>query len=254
MIKVKRYFDINGLKVNPKKTQVIFFGSRQNIAKIPADLRINFDGNLIEPSKQVKNLGIIFDNYMAFDGHIDYLYRNTIGTLLFLNHLKNKLDKDTRIMLTQSLALSKVNYCFKIWGSAGKSQMQKVQKLQNFASKIAIGNVRKYDRATPCLNKLKWLKMEEKYRYELCVFMYKIVNKLIPGTLLPLTPVYRVSQATTRQSNDFYIPVNRTNTGGRELAKSCPRLWNCLPREIREVRTLRSFQRNLKEHMLSSRE
>ena len=86
-----------------------------------------------------------------------------MGSLLFLNHLKDKVEEDTRIMLVQSLALCSIDYCFKIWGSAGKTQIQRVQKLQNFAAKIAVGNVRKYDRATPCINELNWLKIELKY-------------------------------------------------------------------------------------------
>ena len=205
MSRAKHYFDSNGLKVNPQKTQVIFVGSRQNIAKIPADTKINFDGNLIEPINHVKNLGVIFDNYMSFDKHIDEVCRKTIGTLIYLNYIKNKIDRETRIMLVQSLAMSKVDYCFKIWGSTGVSQMQRIQKLQNFAAKIAIGNVKKYDHVTPCILELKWLRIEEKIKYELCVLMYKRVNGLIPEMLIPLTPVYSVSQASTRQQNDFYI-------------------------------------------------
>ena len=243
MSRAKQYFDSNGLKVNPQKTQAIFVGSRQNIAKIPVDTKIDFDGKLISPSSTVKNLGVVFDNYMTFDKHIDDVRRKTIVSLILLNNIKNKVDKDTRVMLVQSLALSKVDYCFKIWGCTGKSQIQRIQKLQNFAAKVAIGNVKKYDHASPCIYELKWLKIEEKYIYELCVFMYKRVNKLISEMLIPLTPVNSVSQAVTRQSNDFYVSLSRTNLGSRELAKGCPRLWNKLPREIREVTTLTSFKR-----------
>ena len=248
MKKAKIYFDRNGLKVNPQKTQAIFIGSRQNIAKIPSDLRINFDGVLIEPSKSVKNLGVIFDNYMTFENHIKDLHRKTIGSLVFLNHLKHKIDRDTRIMLIQSLALSTMNYCFKVWGSAGKSQIQRVQKLQNFAAKIAIGNVRKFDHATPCINELNWLKIEVRYKYELCIFMFKRINGLIPEMLIPLTPVHSVSQTTTRQSNNYYVLRNRTNLGGKALAKSCPKLWNALPGEVKGVGTLTAFKKKLLEH------
>ena len=254
MSRAKHYFDSNGLKVNPQKTQAIFVGSRQNIAKIPVDTRINFDGNLIEPTCQVKNLGVVFDNYMTFDKHIDEIRRKTIGSLIYLNNIKNKIDKETRIMLVQSLAMSKVDYCFKIWGSTGITQIQRIQKLQNFAAKIAIGNVKKYDHVTPCIRELKWLRIEEKYKYELCVLMYRRVNGLAPEMLIPLTPVYSVSHASTRQSNDFYISISRTDLGSRELAKSCPRLWNTLPREIREVTTLTSFKRKLKEYFLVTRD
>ena len=44
-------------------------------------------------------------------------------------------------------------------------QIQRIQKFQNFAAKVAIGNVKKYDHVTPCIRELKWLRIEEKYRY-----------------------------------------------------------------------------------------
>ena len=42
--KAQRYFDENGLLINAGKTQCIFIGSRQNIAKLPANITINFNG------------------------------------------------------------------------------------------------------------------------------------------------------------------------------------------------------------------
>ena len=57
--KAKHYFDKNGLLINPSKTQCIFIGSRQNIAKLPNDLCLNFDGNEIYPSTSVKNRSLI---------------------------------------------------------------------------------------------------------------------------------------------------------------------------------------------------
>ena len=155
------------------------------------------------------------------------------------------IDVETRVMLIHSLALSTINYCFKIWGNTNKSEIQRVQKLQNFAAKIAVGNARKYDRATPYIEKMNWLKIHDKYLYELGVFMYKRVNGIIPEMLLNLTPVHSISQVSTRQSYDFYIPRSRTELGSRGLGKRGPKLWNELPREVKESCSLSIFKRKL---------
>ncbi len=63
----KRYFLRNGLLLNPSKTQCILIGSRQLLAAIPPDTNVHFDGEIIQPSCQVKNLGVHFDRYMLFD-------------------------------------------------------------------------------------------------------------------------------------------------------------------------------------------
>jgi len=246
----KTYFDVNGLKVNAQKTQIIFLGNRQNIAKIPNEIKVNFDGNLIEPSKVVKNLGVYMDCHMSFDKHIDEMHKKTMGTLIFLNHIKDKIDKETRVLIVQSLALGIINYCCKIWGSACKTQLHRVQKLQNFAAKIATGNGKKYDRATPHINLLKWLKIEQKYLFDICIMIYKTINKETPTWLLSFPTVGEVIQVATRQSNDLFVPRTRTDSGKRQLAIRGPTLWNNLPNVIKESNNLNLFKCKLKEYFL----
>ena len=231
---VKLYFDINGLKINPQKTQIIFIGSRQNLSRIPPNLSINFDGNLIVPCKFVKKFGTFLDNYLVFDKHVDEIYRKTMGTLIYINRIKDKVDKDTRVLIVQSLALSVINYCSKIWGSANKSQLQRIQKIQNFAAKVATGNARKYDHATPYIQQLKWLKIEKKYCFDVCVLMYKVVNNLIQTDLFPLVTVREIHQVPTRQSSDLYVQRARTDVGKREMSIRGPEHWSQLPLNIKE--------------------
>jgi len=82
--------------------------------------------------------------------------------------IKENFDKSTRIEVVETLVLSLINYCSRIWGSTNKTQIKRVQKLQNFAAKVAHGNSRKYDYATPIINELKWLKVEQKCFNYIC--------------------------------------------------------------------------------------
>ena len=247
----KRYFDKNGLMINTRKTQIVFIGSRQNIAKIPDDTKITFDGNFITPSNFVKTLGVTIDRYMTFDEHINDMHKKTMGTLIFINRIKDKLDRDTRVLLVEALALSLLNYCCKIWGSAGKTQIQRVQKLQNFAAKIASGKGRKYDRATPYITELNWLKIDKKCSYDACIFIYKILHKHIPDWLVSIETVGNARHRFTRQCNDIFIRRASTNTGKRQFNIRGPLLWNTLPTDIREGGSLGAFKNRLRDHYLS---
>ncbi len=64
-----KYVSENGLKLNAKKTQCIFIGTRQ-IPKIPDNTTLTFQNTIIKPSCPVKNIGVHFDNYMTFDAHL----------------------------------------------------------------------------------------------------------------------------------------------------------------------------------------
>lgn len=254
LMSAKLYFQRNGLLVNENKTQCIFIGSRQYISRIPEDVKLNFNGSLIMPSKKVKNLGVYFDRYLLFDAHIDELYKKITGTLLYINRIKNSFDTPTRVMLIQSLVLSLINYCSKIWGMSNKQQIERVQKLQNFAAKVADGNARKYDHVTPILNKLNWLRVNEKIRFDICLTVYKALHSQYPGWLFSLTTRNLVRSRPTRQDNELVI--NKTST---DIGKNCfsimgPILWNSLPIQLRNVNSLSSFKKNLKRYIIDTRQ
>ncbi len=165
--KLKTYFHRNGLMLNASKTQCIFIGSRQLMARIQDNTIIQLDGNSITPSKQVKYLGVFLDCHLTFDVHIHELSKKVMGTLMYLNRIKDKFEKTTRILVVQSLVLSLMNYCLKIWGTTNATLLHNVQKLQNFAARVAVGGVGKYEHVTPVITQLKWLKMKEKLFYDI---------------------------------------------------------------------------------------
>ena len=97
------------------------------------------------------------DQTLTFETHIDEMAKKVHGTLSFINRLGDNFDKATRINVVQSLVLSIINYGLKIWGLASKHQLQRVQRLQNFAAKVAVGGMRKFDHVSLAIKELKWL-------------------------------------------------------------------------------------------------
>ena len=132
-----------------------------------------------------------------------------------------------------------------------KEQLDRVQKLINFAAKVALGRSRKYDHATPFLKELKWLRFEKKIIYDVCVFMFNVVNKKFPEWLFSFPRVSDMIDRDTRQSDDLYVPRTRTDIGSRALRVSGPRCWNTLPDHIKAAPTSKSFQSGLKKFLLN---
>lgn len=249
--KVKFYFQTNGLLLNESKTQCIFIGSRQYISEINDNIQIDFNGNSIRPMKSVKNLGVHFDRYMSFESHIDELYKKVMGTLIYLNRVKDFFEPDTRLIVVQSLALSLINYCFVIWGSTNDLLLNRVQKLQNFAARVAIGTVKKFEHITPFLLQLEWLKVKDRYIYDVNVIVFKIVRNMFPNWLYDFNTVDSVTGMITRQANNLVIRRAFTNVGSREMRTRGPHLWNRLPSVIREAASLNSFKNKLQKYILN---
>ncbi len=99
---------------NSARTQCIFIGNHQLLSRIPPNTTVSFDGNVIYPSKHVKNLGVYFDRQMLFSVHIKELNKKVMGILMFLCKMSNTLDKESRIMVIQAIVLNLFNYCIRI--------------------------------------------------------------------------------------------------------------------------------------------
>ncbi len=163
LLRLKHYFLTNGLLLNPAKTQCIFIGSRQLLSLIPPDTRVNLDGDSIHPSTHMKNLGVYLDRYMTFDVHVNELNKKVVGTLMHIYRISLNFEKRTRTIVVQSLVVSLVNYCIRIWCTTNAILLNNIQKLQNFAAKVAVGGARKYDHVSPIIKELRWLKIKEKH-------------------------------------------------------------------------------------------
>ncbi len=163
----------------------------------------------IYPNTYVKKLGVYFDRYMLFDVHITDLHKK----VMFLNRISEDFDKPTRETVVESLVLSVINYCINIWGSGNKTNLHNVQKLQNFASEIAIRGARKYDHAIPPRKELQWVnipdiiiyfgKMHHSVQSNQCFFY--------PEWFLKFPTVRESTTNMTRQENKFYIQRTRTD-------------------------------------------
>lgn len=248
---VANYFNANGLLINANKTQCIIIGSRQNLAKIPNEIKIKCDGYDISPCNVVKNLGVYIDRYMTFETHIDELYKKTIGILMYINRIKDKFERNIRIAVVQVLALSILNYCSLIWGAACNTQIFRIQKLQNFAARIATGGVGKYDHITPHIRNLKWLKMNNKFNFDLCIFVFKIIiNKKIPDWIINITTVGTLNPRTTRQSSSLAIPRTNSCMGDKNVEVRGPKIWNELPNSVKESHSFYTFKKRLKDYFL----
>ena len=249
--KARRYFNYNGLLLNEGKTQCIFFGASHYIRSIPENFRISFNDNELIPQKHVKNLGLHMDCCMNFNIHMDELHKKLFGTLLFLNRINKRFYQDCRIMVIQSLILSSLNYALKVWGSTNKTNIQKAQRLQNFASKVAVGGAKRGDHATPLIEKLNWLRIDKRYIFEMCLFVFKIKTNKLPEWLFkfPVASEMREANVVTRQNNKLFIPRTRTNTGARNLLVEGPRLWNSLPNNLLSCQSLLCFRKKLFDYL-----
>ena len=116
--KIQNWADENGFKFSKTKTACVHFCTKRKPHNDPC---LHLDGNQIKVVKEVKCLGVIFDNKLSFLPHITMLKEKCIGTLEVIKVVANSkwgADKINLLHLYRSLVRSKLDYGCILYGSA----------------------------------------------------------------------------------------------------------------------------------------
>jgi hypothetical protein len=117
---INSWLKANRLKMNPDKTQVIWLGSRQLLARVDNEPVHLLDGTVIESSTTVRNLGVTFDSTMTMASHVSAVTRSCFYQLRQLRGIRRSLTDDAATALVHALVSSRVDYCNALlYGSSG---------------------------------------------------------------------------------------------------------------------------------------
>ena len=121
------------LLINPDKTKVLAVGVPHLLQKLSLFSITLFDKKLT-PVPLVKDLGVLLDTCLNYNEHITKTASNCLFKLKQIN--KHLLDKKTLLLEINSFVFSKLQYCSTVWSNTSNSNIDKLQKVQNFAGRI----------------------------------------------------------------------------------------------------------------------
>ena len=106
-----------------------------------------------------------------------------------------------------------------VWSNTSTQNINKLQSIQNFASKI-VTNSRKFDHVTPLLHQLNWRPVKQLLYYRDAVLTYKCFNGLAPKYLVDkFTKLSSIHTCHTRERDLLHMPLYRTVTSQRTFAE-----------------------------------
>ena len=242
------WFHSHGLKVNTAKTELILFGSRQNCRGLDP-ISIRFREDTIREGPMVKNLGVVFDRHLTWDPHVSALVKKCNGILIGLSHVRHQIPPVLLPTLVNALVLSHVRYCLAVFGNGSEKNIQRLQKIINFALRVVSGR-HKFDHISDVREELGWPTARQLYEIHSLNFLHKI---RCTGEPLALSSQLQVNSAlrsrSTRQDTDLALPRARTEAGRRRLLFSTVQLYNRLPLETRDL-PLGAFKRAMSERLV----
>ena len=142
-------------------------------------------------------------------------------------------------MIYMSLIYSHINYCILIWGSADKSTVEPLFKLQKKAIRI-ISKSNYLDHTAPLFKSLKLLTVYDVYKLNCILFIYKCLKCNYVSELR--TRIQRNSdyhEYNTRNRNLFRnTNIMRLNICQRSFLNNGINLWNVLDSDIKQVNSI----------------
>ncbi|XP_063967021.1 uncharacterized protein LOC135156941 [Lytechinus pictus] len=154
----------------------------------------------------------------------------------------------------RALITSRIDYANSLLCGTSSANIQRLQRAQNRAAKLVF-LAKKRDHASPLLDQLHWLPVYKRVTYKILTIAYKCIHNCAPPYLNDLISLYQSERRGLRSGTDTTLlarPRTATSSGDRSFAAAAPRLWNQLPRCIRESSSLGAFQRSLKTFLFNS--
>ena len=160
-------------------------------------------GKKINPVIVAKDLGLYLDQSLTYSDHVTKTASNCMHKLIEINRIKHLLDNKTSVLLMDSFIFSKLFYCSTVWSNTSKSNIEKLQLVQNFAARIVLG-LRKYDHISQGIKSLNWLQVSDRLYINDAVMTFKCIhNNLVPDYLIDkFTFRSQIATRNTRQSNE----------------------------------------------------
>ena len=243
LISFDAWFHSHGLKVNTDKTELMVLGSRQNCRSLDP-VMVHFREDTVHESPCVKNLGVLFDKHFTWDSHVSSLTRKCYGILIGLAHVRHIIPRELLPQLVDALVVSHVRYCLAVYGNGTQKNMQRLDKVLNFALRIISGK-RKFDHLSNIRKELGWPTADELYRQQSLNLLHKIHITGEPQALASHLHVNsNLRSLSTRQNLDFALPRVRTEAGKRRFLYDVVQNYNKLPLPMRHS-TIPHFKREI---------
>lgn len=246
---ISDWMKTNMLKLNQDKTELIIFSPKNRLGAFE-NCKINFDGQIIDATSCVRNLGVLFDRTLTLDDQISSISKQCFYQLRNIGRIRKLISENACKTLVCSLVTSRLDYGNALLYGLSSSSLSKLQRIQNTAARI-ITRTKKHDHITPVLIALHWLPVEFRIQYKLVLTVFKALREMSPAYIQNLVDVYFPSRSLRSENSRFLVkPKARTKFyGNRRFDVSAAELWNSLPAVLRLEENLTSFKKLLKTHL-----
>ncbi len=168
--KIADWISSNKLSLNTSKTKFILFKSSNKRIKHNTITSING-----QPIKQVKNttfLGVIIDEHLTWNDHIDLIMKKVIKSTGIISKIRHFTNFNTLKLVYYALVYPYLTYGNLIWGNTYRKRLQKLINIQKKIIRLMM--FKSYsEHSEPLFNGAKILNIEKINDFLTSLFMFR---------------------------------------------------------------------------------
>ena len=249
--KICDWLALNKLSLNVKKTKMMVFHYRQRFIKnIIPKLMIN---NIpIEHVKKFNFLGIVLDECMTWDAHINKISSKIAFTIYTMKRIKKFIPSSILLTIYNSLILPYINYGILTWGHKRK----RITRLQKWAVRTITSS--QYTSHTEShYRKLKLLKVKDIHHIASLKFHFKYTNQTLPEYFHTMfDPIKITHNYGLRDLESPHLESARTKSSDFSIRYAIPPLLKRTPQPILDkmvsIEKIQNFSKFAKKYFVSS--
>jgi hypothetical protein len=233
-VHLSRWLLDNKLVAHTDKTKLMLFTPRP--VSVLRD--ITFNGTILQWVDEFRYLGLILDNKISFNKHINYVCQGLSKAHGVLRALSNVLPFTSLKTLFYALFVSKLSNTLVIWGGVPFNTKKRVITLVNktlrsmLRVKYDVNNI-PLTRTSELYKQSKILKLDDMYKFELLKFMNRALfhdERLFESAFASLVPQHSHNTRGVR----FNLPTVRLEIEKNGTVFNCVKYFNELHEDFKK--------------------
>src|SRR5437899_11394589 len=113
---------------------------------------------------------------MDLKKHISSICRSSFFQIRQLRQIRSSLDKNSAIILANSLVHSKIDYCNSLLFDLPDASIMCLQRVQNSLTRVVCNSPKRQAHYSDLLKSLHWLPISKRIQYMMAVLTFKDVQ------------------------------------------------------------------------------
>ena len=214
-----------------------------------AKLDITYNNVKIKQHSKVTYLGCILDETLNGESMALYVINKINAKIKFLYRKNRFLSPALRRLLCNAIIQPHFDYACATWyPSLNKVLKQKLQTAQNKCIRFCLLLNNRKHIGFDEFEKINWLNVNDRFHQSLAVSTFKFFNNKSPSYMSDIFIPSDNGRASTRNSfQKLSQPFRKTTQGQNAISYIGPSVWNKLPEQAKQCKTINSFKLAVKK-------